>query len=108
MKRVLWALPLAVVAVGSAAVASAQPPDAPALTGLSAANTKSPGFAPPTRLSPELSQTVVAQGAMKLENPTAQVGYYGYDSDQVSSAGEPLMVPLPGAPTVEAHKTEPD
>lgn len=81
---------------------------APALTGLSAANTKSPGFAPPTRLSPELSQTVVAQGAMKLENPTAQVGYYGYDSDQVSSAGEPLMVPLPGAPTVEAHKTEPD
>ena len=75
---------------------------------MSAANTKSPGYAPATRLSPELSQTVVAQGAMKLENPSAQIAYYGYDSDQVNAAGEPLMVPLPSAPTVEAHKTEPD
>src|SRR3954463_2559349 len=108
MKRVLWAVPLAIVAAGAATFASAQPPSAPVLTGLSAANTKSPGFAPPTRLSPELTQTVVAQGATELENPTAQIAYYGYDSDQVNAAGEPIMVPLPGAPTVEAHKTEPD
>jgi hypothetical protein len=108
MKRVLWALPIAVAAASAVAVASAQPPSAPVLTGLSAANTKSPGFAPPTRLSPELTQTVVAQGATELENPTAQIAYYGYDSDQVNAAGEPIMVPLPGAPTVEAHKTEPD
>jgi hypothetical protein len=108
MKRVLWAVPVAVVVAGAAAAASAQPPVAPVLTGVSAANTKSPGYAPATRLSPELSQTVVAQGAMKLENPSAQIAYYGYDSDKVNAAGEPLMVPLPGAPTVEAHKTEPD
>src|SRR5262245_13411360 len=108
MKRVLWALPVAAAAVSAAAVASAQPPSAPVLTGLSAANAKSPGFAPATRLSPQLTQTVVAQGSMKLENPTNQVAYYGYDSDKVNSAGEPLMVPLPSAPTVEAHKTEPD
>jgi hypothetical protein len=108
MKRVLWALPLALVATGAAAVASAQPPNAPVLTGLASANTKSAGFAPASRLSPELSQTVVAQGSTKLENPSAQIAYYGYDNDQVNSAGEPIMVPLPSAPTVEAHKTEPD
>ena len=108
MKRVLWAVPLAVVAVGAATVASAHPPSAPALTGVSAANTRSAGFAPATRLSPELSQTVVVQGATKLENPSAAIAYYGYDSDKVNAAGEPLMVPVPGAPTVEAHKTEPD
>jgi hypothetical protein len=108
MKRVLWAVPVAVVAAGAAAAASAQPPSAPVLTGVSAANTRSPGYAPATRLSPQLSQTAVAQGAMKLENPSAQIAYYGYDSDKVNAAGEPLMVPLPGAPTVEAHKTEPD
>jgi hypothetical protein len=108
MKHVLWALPVAAVAIGVGAVASAQPPNAPVLTGVDSANTKSAGFAPATRLSPELSQAVVAQGSMKLENPTAQIAYYGYDSDKVNSAGEPIMVPLPDAPTVEAHKTEPD
>jgi hypothetical protein len=108
MKRVFWALPVAVVAASAATVASAHPPSAPTLTGVSAANPKSPGFAPASRLSPELSQTVVAQGAMKLENPSAQIADYGYDSDKVNTAGEPLMVPLPGAPSVEAHKTEPD
>jgi hypothetical protein len=108
MKRVLWALPLAAVAISAGAVASAQPHNGPVLTGLDSANTRSPGFAPASRLSPQLSQSVVAQGSMKLENPTAQIAYYGYDSDQVNSAGEPIMVPLPTAPTVEAHKTEPD
>jgi hypothetical protein len=108
MKRLLWALPIAVAAAGAATVASAQPPSAPVLTGLSSANTKSPGFAPASRLSPQLSQAVVAQGSTKLENPIAAISYYGYDNDQLNTAGEPLMVPLPTAPTVEAHKTEPD
>jgi hypothetical protein len=107
MKRVLWAVPVAVVAAGAAA-ASAQPPSAPVLTGVASANTRSPGYAPATKLSPQLSQTVVAQGATTLENPSAQIAYYGYDSDKVNAAGEPVMVPLPGAPTVEAHKSEPD
>ena len=108
MKRALWALPLAAVAVSAAAVASAQPPGSPQLTGLSAADTRSPGYAPASRLSPQLSQTVVAQGSTKVENPTAQIAYDGYDSDVANAAGEPIMVPLPTAPTVEAHKTEPD
>ena len=81
MKRVFWALPVAVLAASAATVASAHPPSAPTLTGVSAANSKSPGYAPASRLSPQLSQTVVAQGATKLENPTAQIAYYGYDSD---------------------------
>src|SRR3954470_2224168 len=108
MKRVLWAVPVAVVVAGVATVASAQPPSSPVLTGLSSANTKSPGYAPASRLSPQLSQTVVAEGAMKLENPSPQIGYYGYNSDKRNTAGEPIMVPLPSDPTVEAHKTEPD
>jgi hypothetical protein len=73
MKRVLWAVPVAVVVAGAAAAASAQPPSARVLTGVAVANTRSPGYAPAIRLSPELSQTVVAQGAMKVENPTAQI-----------------------------------
>src|SRR4029077_2761759 len=73
MKRVLWALPLAAVAISAGAVASAQPHNGPVLAGLDSANTRSPGFAPASRLSPQLSQSVVAQGSMKLENPTAQI-----------------------------------
>jgi hypothetical protein len=106
-KRILWMLPLA-VAAGAAAVAVAEPPSGPSLTAVPSANTKSPGYAPASRLSPELSQIAVAQGSTRLENPVAQISYYGYDNDQVNAAGQPLMVPLTGAPTVEAHKTEPD
>jgi len=51
---------------------------------------------------------VVAQGSMKLENPTAQIAYYGYDNDVLNAAGEPQMVPTGSNPTHEAHKTEPD
>jgi hypothetical protein len=66
------------------------------------ANQKSLGVVAVDALSPELRQIAAAQGAIKLENPTATVPYYGYDGDQ------PNLVPLPTAPTVEAHKTEPD
>jgi hypothetical protein len=66
------------------------------------ANPKAPGVVAPDVLSPQLSQVALAQGATRLENPTSAVPFYGYDGDQ------PTMVPLPGAPTVEAHKTEPD
>jgi Bacterial protein of unknown function (DUF839) len=108
MKRVLWMLPVAVVTVGGVAAASAAPPGSPHLTSVPSANTRSPGYAPASILSPELVQTAVAQGSTRLENPTAQIGYYGYDSDRVNASGQPIMVPLPGAPDVEAHKTEPD
>jgi Alkaline phosphatase PhoX len=105
-KRILWMLPVAAAAAG-AAVALAEPPSGPSLTPVPAANTKSPGYAPASVLSPELSQVAVAQGATKLENPTAQVSYYGYDNDTVNAAGQPLMVPS-STTSGEAHKTEPD
>src|SRR5262245_38275766 len=77
------------------------------LTDVPTANSKSPGFAPASKLSPELAQIAVAQGATKVENPTAAVSYYGYDNDVVNAAGEPQMLPTPAIAS-EAHKTEPD
>ncbi len=53
------------VAVGSAASGD------PSLTNVPTANTKSDGFAPASKLSPELRQVVVAQGSTKLENTSA-------------------------------------
>ncbi len=72
------------------------------LTNLPTANPKSAGVVAPDVLSPELTQVALAQGANRLENPTAEVPFYGYDGDK------PTMVPLPGLPVSEAHKTEPD
>jgi hypothetical protein len=89
------------------AAGSASTPDSPTLTGVPTANTKSDGYAPASKLSPELSQTVVAQGSTKMENTSALTSYYGYDNDNLNSAGEPVMVPTP-TNTTEAHKTEPD
>ncbi|WP_228430486.1 alkaline phosphatase PhoX [Baekduia soli] len=79
----------------------------PELTGVPTANTRSDGYAPASRLSPQLTQVVVAQGSTKLENPSALTSYYGYDNDVLNAAGEPQMVPTP-TNTGEAHKTEPD
>jgi hypothetical protein len=76
------------------------------LTNVPSANPKAPGFVTPNVLSPELTEAIVAQGAMRLENPSALTGYYGYDSNGP-------LVPLPGdvqstSHNVEANKTEPD
>jgi hypothetical protein len=95
---------LAVGAVAAAVAIASAPSD---LTGVPSANTKSPGFAPASKLSPELAQIAVAQGSTKLENPSGGVSYYGYDDDVLDTAGEPVMVPTQATPT-EAHKTEPD
>ena len=103
-------LGMALMAIAAVLVvtAGATPPGGPALTGVPTANTKSPGYAPATVLSPELQQIAVAQGSTRLENPLAEVtSYYGYDNDVLNGAGEPQMLPTPGNPT-EAHKTEPD
>ena len=86
----------------------ASPPSCPALTSVPTANTRSDGYAPASKLSPELTQTVVAQGSTELENPSALTSYYGYDNDVLNAAGEPQMVPTPASPGKEAHKTEPD
>src|SRR4029450_4986217 len=63
------------------------------LTNVPTAHTSSPGCAPASKLSPELVQVAVAQGSTKVENPTPQVSYYGYDNDVLNDAGEPQMTP---------------
>jgi hypothetical protein len=106
-QRWLWVIGVAaVVAVVSAAGAMSDPSGL-SLTTVANANTKSTGYAPPNILSPELKEIVVAQGAMRVENPDpSTVSYYGYDNDKLNSAGQPVMVPVAGL--AEAHKTEPD
>jgi hypothetical protein len=94
-------------AIAIVASGGASPISGPALTGVPAANPKSPGLSPATKLSPELQQTAVAQGSTKVENPTAAVSYYGYDNDVVTASGDPQMVPTSSVMN-EAHKTEPD
>ena len=77
------------------------------LTNVPTANTKSDGYSPASKLSPELAQIVLAQGSTRLENPSSLTSYYGYDNDVLNAAGQPQMVPTPTTPT-EAQKTEPD
>lgn len=88
--------------------AGASPSSTPALSSVPSANSKSAGYAPASVLSPELSQTVVAQGSTRLENPSALTSYYGYNNDVLNGAGQPQMTPIPSNPATEAHKTEPD
>jgi hypothetical protein len=107
--RLVALLTVCATALGAflAIAAGASPPSTPDLTGVPAANTRSAGYAPASVLSPELSQTVVAQGSTRLENPGKVAAYYGYNNDVLNSAGEPQMLPTPSSLT-EAHKTEPD
>jgi len=105
-RRILWMLPVAGAAV-LVASGAASPISGPSLTNVPNANTKSNGYAPPSVLSPELRQTIVAQGAMKVENPSTAISYYGYDNNVLNPAEQPVMVPTSTNPT-EAKKTEPD
>jgi hypothetical protein len=109
-KQALSLLVFAALAGGAvfAAGADAGPGGGLALTNVPTANTKSDGFSPATKLSPELAQIVVARGSTKLENTSPLTSYYGYDNDVLNAAGEPQMVPTPNNPTTEAQKTEPD
>ena len=70
-----------VVAIGALATGATPFGGGLGLTNVPTANTRSVGFAPASKLSPELAQIAVAQGSTKVENPTAQVSYYGYDND---------------------------
>ncbi|HEX5526183.1 MAG TPA: hypothetical protein VFX44_03160 [Solirubrobacterales bacterium] len=83
------------IAAALVAVAAATPPSGPVLTGVPSANTRSAGYAPASALSPELSQTVVAQGSTKLENPSALTSYYGYDNDVTNSAERKVTLSKP-------------
>jgi len=91
-----------------AVTAGASPSPDPLFTSVPKAQTRSDGYAPASKLSPELHQVAVAQGATRLENGSPLTSYYGYDNDVLNSAGEPQMLPTPANPATEAHKTEPD
>jgi hypothetical protein len=73
----------------------------PVPTHVPSANPKVAGLAAPNILSPELIETVVAQGSNKLENPSDVFKYYGYNDNGT-------MVPAVAGSRVEARKTEPD
>ena len=111
-----------VLASGALAATATANGGGPHLTGVRAARPATAGESSLTELSPELLQTVVAQGDVKVENPATIMGndvlgleapdpavtipYYGFDGD-----GTPL--PKPGdvqtkTHNVEATKTEPD
>lgn len=109
-KRMLSLLVAGALGLGTAlpATGMADPPGWLSLTDVPSANTRSDGYAPPSRLSAELSQTVLARGATPLENPSPLTSFYGYDNDVLNPAGNPQMVPTPANPATEAHKTEPD
>jgi hypothetical protein len=65
------------------------------------------GVTVPNVLSPQLREYAVAQGSMKLENPTADVPYYGYNGNAPTLLPDPTLTQSPGH-IVEASKTEPD
>jgi hypothetical protein len=108
-RNVFAALLILGVAVFATAAVYAAGSDSQQLTSVATANTKAAGYSPASRLSAELTQVVLAQGSMKLENPQGIITHYGYQND-VSSPNDPsvpLMVPT-GATPSEAQKTEPD
>jgi hypothetical protein len=108
-RRILWALPVALVAaiVTSAVVAAGG--DTPSLTSVPA-QVKAAGYAPSSSLSPGFSQAIVAQGSTPLENPHGTIGWYGYINNAPSPDDPtlPQFVPATLAAPTEAQKTEPD
>src|SRR5678810_444018 len=73
----------------------------PLPTNVPSANHRIAGMAAPNNLSPELFESIVAQGSNALENPSALVTFYGYDNNG------PMVTTTAGS-RVEATKTEPD
>jgi len=97
---------IAALALGASANAGGSAGDPATWTSVSAA-AKATGVTVPNVLSPQLTETVVAQGAMRLDGGTANVPYYGYDGDFPALLPAPGDVPAAGH-LVEASKTEPD
>ncbi len=98
-RKVLWAVPVAAAALTAGAVAVAQPPSRPSLTGVPTANTRSEGYAPASKLSRGAVADRRRPGLDEAGEPDRADAYYGYDNDVVNSAGQPQMVPLSTAPT---------
>jgi len=107
-RRILWMLPVVVIAAAGTAVALAGGGSV-SYTNVPNANVKAAGYAPADILSPELGQVMVAQGSMRLDGAQDPVGWYGYINDAPSPDDPtlPQMVGTPASPA-EAQKTEPD
>jgi len=103
MKTIRNLLILSTALVAVAAVAHA---DVLKLTTVAQTNAKAEGASPENVYSPEFKATIVAEGKMKLENPTKLISHYGYDADgpMVHAAGDAQAK----GHNVEATKTEPD
>jgi len=109
-------LPASIAILALAATAQAHDrDDLGRLTPVVAPNPKVAGSAAPNVLSPELVETIVAQGANALENPAAvslgngkmlEIDHYGYNGNgpMLPTAGDVQAV----GHNVEANKTEPD
>ena len=106
-RRILWVLPIAAAAAGTAVALAGS--GGMTYTNVPNANSRAIGYAPASVLSPELRQTMVAQGSMRLDGAQDPVGWYGYINDAPSpdDSSLPQMVGTPASPQ-EAQKTEPD
>jgi hypothetical protein len=107
-KRILWMLPAGAAAAAIAGVGLADSGGS-SFTSVPA-QVKAAGYAPANVLSPELTESVVAQGSMRLDGPQDPVGWYGYVNDAPSpdDPSLPQMVPATSASPTETQKTEPD
>ena len=107
-RRILWMLPAAAAAAALAAVGLADSGGS-SFTSVPA-QIKAAGYAPTNVLSPELRQTMVAQGSMRLDGAQDPFGWYGYINTAPSpdNPALPQMVPATAVSPTEAQKTEPD
>ena len=78
----------------------------PPVQGVPNANPKLPGISAPDILSPQLRQSAVAEGSLRVENPAGTFEFYGFNADG-PHAPAPGALPAAGS-LVEATKTEPD
>ena len=93
---ILWMLLTAAAGSATAAVAFAGGGGVN-YTNVPAANVKAAGYVPSDVLSPELRQSLVAQGSMALDGAQGAVGWYGYINDAPSPDDStlPQMVGTP-------------
>ena len=70
-------------------------------THVPAANPRIAGQSTPNILSPELIETIAAQGSFVMENPTGVFKFYGYNDNGP-------LTPTTAGSKFEARKTEPD
>ena len=97
---------VATAAVACLLAAASGNTQASELQGVPNANPKLPGISSPDILSPELRQSAVAEGSLRVENPSDIFEFYGFGADGPHTPA-PGAVPASGS-LIEATKTEPD